>query len=76
MVPKTEDSQKLQKEAALEKLKSQYFQRADDYVEKKAYQHALEEIRRIYIIEPGSVVAKEYENKIEQLSALHARGEI
>jgi protein TonB len=74
-VPKTEDSQKLQKEAALEKLKSQYFQRADDYVEKKEYQRALEEIRRIYIIEPGSVVAKEYENKIEQLSALQARGE-
>ena len=76
VVPKTEDSQKVQKEAALEKLKSQYFQRADDYVEKKEYQHALEEIRRIYIIEPGSVVAKEYENKIEQLAALHARGEI
>jgi len=74
-VPKMEDSQKLQKEAALEKLKSQYFQRADDYVEKKEYQRALEEIRRIYIIEPGSVVAKEYENKIEQLSALQARGE-
>jgi protein TonB len=75
IVPKTEDSQKIQKEAALEKLKSQYFQRADDYVEKKDYQHALEEIRRIYIIEPGSVVAKEYENKIEQLSTLQARGE-
>jgi TonB family protein len=74
-VPKPEDSQKIQKEAALEKLKSQYFQRSDDYVEKKEYQRALEEIRRIYIIEPGSVVAKEYEKKIEQLAALQARGE-
>ena len=74
-VTKLDDSQKLQKEAALEKLKSQYFQRADDYVEKKEYQRALEEIRRIYIIEPGSVVAKEYEKKIEQLAALQARGE-
>ena len=74
-VPKPEESQKVQKEAALEKLKSQYFQRSDDYVEKKEYQRALEEIRRIYIIEPGSVVAKEYEKKIEQLAALHARGE-
>jgi protein TonB len=74
-VPKAEDSQKVQKEAALEKLKSQYFQRSDDYVEKKEYQRALEEIRRIYIIEPGSVVAKEYEKKIEQLAALHARGD-
>ncbi|MCX6120860.1 MAG: TonB family protein [Ignavibacteriales bacterium] len=74
VVPK-EDSQKVQKEAALEKLKSQYFQRSDDYVEKKEYQRALEEIRRIYIIEPGSVVAKEYEKKIEQLAALQIRGE-
>jgi protein TonB len=73
--PKADDSQKTQKEAALEKLKSQYFQRSDDYVEKKEYQRALEEIRRIYIIEPGSVVAKEYEKKIEQLAALQARGE-
>jgi protein TonB len=73
--PKTDDSQKIQKEAALEKLKSQYFQRSDDYVEKKEYQRALEEIRRIYIIEPGSVVAKEYEKKIEQLAALQTRGE-
>jgi protein TonB len=73
--PKPEESQKVQKEAALEKLKSQYFQRSDDYVEKKEYQRALEEIRRIYIIEPGSVVAKEYEKKIEQLAALHARAE-
>jgi periplasmic protein TonB len=73
--PKVDESQKEQKEAALEKLKSQYFQRADDYVEKHEYQRALEEIRRIYIIEPGSVVAKEYEQKIEQLAALHARSE-
>jgi protein TonB len=73
--PKVDESQKEQKEAALEKLKSQYFQRADDYVEKQEYQRALEEIRRIYIIEPGSVVAKEYEKKIEQLDALHARNE-
>lgn len=74
-VPKADESQKEQKEAALEKLKSQYFQRADDYVEKQEYQRALDEIRRIYIIEPGSVVAKEYEQKIEQLSALQARNE-
>jgi TonB family protein len=73
--PTVEETQKNQKEAALEKLKSQYFQRADDYVEKHEYQRALEEIRRIYIIEPGSVVAKEYEKKIEQLAVLHARNE-
>jgi protein TonB len=72
---KADEAQKGQKEAALEKLKSQYFQRADDYVEKGEYQRALEEIRRIYIIEPGSVVAKEYEQKIEQLASLQARGQ-
>jgi periplasmic protein TonB len=75
LAPKVDDSQKDQKEAALEKLKSQYFQRADDYIEKHEYQRALEEIRRIYIIETGSVVAKEYEQKIEQLAALQARNE-
>jgi protein TonB len=74
-MPKPDEAQKGQKEAALEKLKSQYFQRADDYVEKGEYQRALEEIRRIYIIEPGSVVAKEYEQKIEQLASLQARAE-
>ncbi len=73
-VPKVDETQKEQKEAALEKLKSQYFQRADDYVEKHEYQRALEEIRRIYIIEPGSVVAKEYEQKIEQLATLRTSG--
>jgi periplasmic protein TonB len=73
--PKVDETQKEQKEAALEKLKSQYFQRADDYVEKKEYQRALEEIRRIYIIEPGSIVAKEYEQKIEQLASLQTKAE-
>jgi protein TonB len=67
--------EKKEKEAALEKLKSQYFQRADDYVEKGEYQRALEEIRRIYIVEPGSIVAKEYEQKIEQLIVVQAKGE-
>ncbi|MBP8975188.1 MAG: energy transducer TonB [Bacteroidetes bacterium] len=64
-----------EKEAALEKLKSQYFQRADEYVEKGDYPHALEEIRRIYIIDPSNVVAKEYEQKIEQLASLKTKSE-
>ncbi len=71
--PKMDDSQKIQKEAALEKLKSQYFQRSDDYVEKKEYQRALEEMAYLYH-EPGSVVAKEYEKKIEQLPTLQTHG--
>lgn len=73
--PAENPPEKKEKEAALEKLKSQYFQRADDYVEKGEYQRALEEIRRIYIVEPGSVVAKEYEQKIEQLIDVQAKKE-
>lgn len=71
--PEVKDTK--EKEAALEKLKSQYFQRTDDYVAKGDYAHALEEIRRIYIIEPDSVVAKEYEQKIEQLTTLQQKSE-
>lgn len=70
-----EPKESKEKEAALEKLKSQYFQRADEYVEKGDYEHALEEIRRIYIIDPNNVVAKEYEQKIQQLASLKAKGE-
>lgn len=70
-----EPKESKEKEAALEKLKSQYFQRADEYVEKGDYEHALEEIRRIYIIDPNNVVAKEYEQKIQQLASLKAKDE-
>ncbi len=70
-----EPKESKEKEAALEKLKSQYLQRADEYVEKGDYNHALEEIRRIYIIDPGNVVAKEYEQKIEQLIQIKKKSE-
>lgn len=67
--------EKDQKEIALEKLKTQYIQRAAEYIEKQEYQHALEEVKRIYIIEPASKVAKEYERKIVQMMELQAREE-
>ena len=59
-----------EKEAALEKLKSQYFRRADDYIAKGDYVHAMEEVKRIYIIDPNNIVAKEYELKVEQMGAI------
>lgn len=56
--------------AALEWLKNQYFQHAHDYVRKGEYQHALAEIRRIYIIDPNNTIAKDFEKQIDQLISL------
>jgi hypothetical protein len=55
---------------AVEKLKTKLFLRADEYLEVKAYGRALEEIRRILIIDPTNIVAKQYEEKILQLTDL------
>ncbi len=56
--------------AALEWLKNQYFQHAHDYVRKGEYQHALAEIRRVYIIDPNNTIAKDFEKQIDQLISL------
>ncbi len=56
-----------------EKIKNQYFQRADEFIEKKEYGRALEEIRRIYFFDPLNFVAKEYEQKIVQLAELNKK---
>lgn len=56
-----------------EKIKNQYFQRADEFIEKKEYGRALEEIRRIYFFDPLNFVAKEYEQKIMQLAELNKK---
>ena len=54
----------------IEKIKNRYFFRTDEFLERKEYEHALEEIRRIYIYDPANIVAREYEQKIEQLIKL------
>jgi|GEM_PF-1213627 len=59
-----------EKKKALEKLKSQYFQRADEYVAKGDYLRAQEEVRRIKILDPNDRAAKELEEKIAQLSSV------
>jgi tetratricopeptide (TPR) repeat protein len=67
----TLEREREEKAAALEWLKNQYFQHAHEYVRKGEYQHALVEIRRVYIIEPANRIAKDFEQQIEQLLSLH-----
>jgi TonB family protein len=59
-----------EKAAALEWLKNQYFQHAHEYVRKGEYQHALAEIRRVYIIDTDNRIARDFEKQIEQLAQL------
>ena len=62
----TVDEQTLEKE----KIKNLYFQRTDELLERREYLHALEEVKRIYFFDPANIVAREYEQKLEQLIAL------
>jgi tetratricopeptide (TPR) repeat protein len=57
--------------AAMEWLKSQYFQQAHQYVRKGEYDHALAEIRRVFIIEPVNETARQFESHILELKELH-----
>ncbi len=57
----------------IEKIKNQYFQRADEFIEKKEYGRALEEIKRIYFFDAQNFVATEYEQKIAQLAELNKK---
>ena len=54
--------------AAHEWLKSQYFQHAHEYVKKGEYDHALTEIRRVFIIDPENAIARDFEVQIGELS--------
>lgn len=56
-----------------EKMKNLYFQRTDEMLEKKEYERALEEVRRVFVFDPSNIVAKEYEHKIRQLIDLSAK---
>jgi tetratricopeptide (TPR) repeat protein len=62
--------EKREKAAALECLKNQYFQHAHEYIQKGEYQHALAEIRRVYIIDPSNSIAREFEKQFEALAEL------
>jgi tetratricopeptide (TPR) repeat protein len=71
-VKPTVDAQheKLEKAAALDWLKNQYFQHAHEYIRKSEFQHALAEIRRVYIIDPDNKSARDFEKQITELSKL------
>jgi protein TonB len=55
-----------ERDVAFKKLKEQYFQLADGHMQSSEYQSALEEIRRILILDPDDTTAKEYQVKIEE----------
>ncbi len=67
---KTTQASRDDKAAALEWLKDQYFQHAHEYVQQGRYDHALAEIRRVYIIDAGNKTALEFERRIEHLAGL------
>jgi len=62
--------EKKEKAAALEWLKNQYFQHAHEYIRKGQYDHALAEIRRVYIIDPGNSIARDFEKQFEALAQM------
>jgi hypothetical protein len=66
--PPDAQREKLEKAAALDWLKNQYFQHAHEYVRKGEYQHALAEIRRVYIIDADNRTARDFEKQITELS--------
>jgi hypothetical protein len=56
-----------------EKIKNSYFQRTDEFIEKKEFGRALEEIQRVYYFDPLNFAAQEYEQKIAQLAELQKK---
>jgi len=65
--------EKKEKAAALEWLKNQYFQHAHEYIRKGEYDHALAEIRRVFIIDPENGIARDFEKQFEALAQLKRR---
>jgi tetratricopeptide (TPR) repeat protein len=64
------DRARAERAAAHEWLKNQYFQHAHEYVKKGEYDHALAEIRRVFIIDPENAIARDFEAQIEELSRI------
>jgi TonB family protein len=51
----------------LEALKLLHFQRASKFVMKGEYAQAMEEVRRVFVVDPDNLIAKEYVNRVQQL---------
>ncbi len=45
----------------------QYFRHADEWVRKRDFEAALKEVERILLIDPENRVAREYQNRVQQL---------
>jgi periplasmic protein TonB len=56
-----------ERDVAFKKLKEQYFRLADGHMQRSEYQSALEEIRRVLILDPDDHMAKEYQKKAKEL---------
>ena len=69
--PEGSDSGLSQTEAAaqkeLEALKLLYFQRASKLVMQGNYEQALAEVQRVFTVDPGNTIAKEYSTRVEHL---------
>lgn len=61
------DPYKRERELALKKLKDQFINIAEEYIDRGDFQSALDEIRRIFIIDPNNSTAKNLELKIQSL---------
>ena len=56
----------------LEALKLLHFQRASKFVMKGEYDLALEEVQRVFVVDPDNTIAKEYVTRVQQLKE-HAK---
>jgi TonB family protein len=65
-----------ERDLALKKLRNQFVKRAEECIDRGDYQNALEEIRRIFIIDPHNTIARDLEKKIEQLVTFNKNEEV
>ncbi len=70
------DRARVERTAAHEWLKNQYFQHAHEYVKKGEYDHAIAEIRRVFIIDPENKIARDFELQIDELSRIRRESEV
>ncbi len=66
----------LERNLAITKLKNQFVKLAEEYIDRGNYKSALEEIRRIFIIDPDNEIAGKLEKKIETLESYRTNNEV
>jgi hypothetical protein len=54
---------------ALEAIKQSLFTRAEHYIGREEYRFAMTEIQRVYILDPGNLMAKQFEHRLKHLIA-------